>query len=156
MVAVQMQSGSATFGQRHFRSYKVTCVFFAHNFLQKRDEAIQIASVCSAGQDETDMYNDLRQWPVDLQASWPGHLRSKFDREGSTNTFFDTSRREKHDGARIICSSVFRSQKKTTKNHIIEIVDLASEVNSNWLRVKEMYHRLRLVTGNSPAFSAEL
>ena len=59
MVIVQVQFGSVTFVQGHFKSYKITRVFI-YNFLQKRDRALRMVSLCSVGHvASTDLHIDL-------------------------------------------------------------------------------------------------
>ena len=76
MAMGQMQSGLVTLGQGHFRSHNVTsvCLFLAYNFLQKRDAALRMVSLCSVGRDTSiNRYIDLVRSPVELKVA---NLRS--------------------------------------------------------------------------------
>ena len=113
-------SGAILFDDLWTRPFQTICiksrVFFAYDLLQKRDRAMRMVSLCSAGQDASiDMHIDLLRSPVDLKAS----LRSNFDLNilGSTNIYFDAFRRGSMMAFELLLY-VFFVQKLFTKSHL--------------------------------------
>ena len=102
--------------------------FFADNFLQKRDTDALVVSSCSARQDASNDIHVHLFWPNLTSRSCD--LRSTFalDLSGPKDTFFDASRREEHDGVRIIVLGL-SLQKLLAKNDLFFVGHrLTSEV----------------------------
>ena len=104
---------------------------FAYNFLQERATAVRVVSLCSAQHGASNDMLFYLFWPSLTSRS--RDLRSNFELKlaWSKHTFFEASRRDEHDGVRILALAPF-FQKLSAKNHLVIFGHLTELWRHQW------------------------